>query len=834
MFPRLFIAPRPWPLFFLALLALLVITNARVKVHIGRTPHEPDLVLEQRDIVPPRAKAGWRGLSAFPATSQSGSTFQFSSASYNVGEGGGSVVINVTRSGDTSSPATVDYATSDGTASERSDYTTALGTLRFGAGDTSKSCLVLLIDDLSVESSETVNLTLSNPTGGAVLGSPASAVLTISDNDTVPTTLNPIDQTPFFVRQHYLDFLNRETDASGFAFWQNNIEQCGVDAQCRDVQRINTSASFFLSIEFQNTGYLVERIYKASYGDAGGNSTLGGAHQLAVPIIRFKELLGDTQEIGQGVVVLQPGWETVLENNKQAFAAEFVQRPRFITNFPLSMTPAQFVDKLNLNGGNPLSQSERDQLVNGLGAGTKTRAQVLRAVAEDQDLYNTEFNRAFVLMEYLGYLRRNPNDSPDGDYTGYEFWLTKLNQFGGNYINAEMVKAFLSSTEYRGRFAPTFVPTPTPTPSPTATPTPSPSPSPSMGAPPIDSTIATNVFDATAFLYSGNQPVQTGVAPGTIKPIQAAVVRGRVIDRNSAPLAGVTITILNHPEFGQTLTRVDGMFDMAVNGGGLLTVNYQKTGYLPLQRQMDVPWQDYRFLHDVCMIPLDNNATLIDITSAIPIQVAQGTSSNDTSGARRSTLLFKQGTTATMTPPNGPAQPLTTLHVRATEYTVGDLGPMAMPGDLPATSQYTYASEYSVDEALAANATAVTFSQPVIQYNENFLNFPVGTVVPSGAYDKTIGVWIPSANGLIVKIVSITAGVANLDIDGSGNPASDSALAALGINTAERQQLAMLYSVGQSLWRVPIIHFSGWDSNWGWGPPPDAIPPPPDPPPCDT
>src|SRR5215831_19916312 len=235
MFPRLFIAPRPWPLFFLALLALLVITNARVKVHIGRTPHEPDLVLEQRDIVPPRAKAGWRGLSAFRTNSQSVSTFQFSSSNYSVGEGGGSAVITVTRSGDTSSPATVDYATSDGTASERSDYTIALGTLRFGAGDTSKSFLVLIIDDLSVENSETVNLTLSNPTGGAVLGSPANAVLTIVDNDTVPTTLNPIDQTSFFVRQHYLDFLNRETDASGFAFWQNDIEQCGAVADCREV-----------------------------------------------------------------------------------------------------------------------------------------------------------------------------------------------------------------------------------------------------------------------------------------------------------------------------------------------------------------------------------------------------------------------------------------------------------------------------------------------------------------------------------------------------------------------------------------------------------------------
>jgi hypothetical protein len=198
----------------------------------------------------------------------------------------------------------------------------------------------------------------------------------------------------------------------------------------------------------------VERIYKAAYADANGASTLGGAHQLPVPIVRLNEFLPDTQQIGQGVVVGQGNWEQVLENNKQAFTAEFVQRARFTTAFPTSMTPAQFVDKLNANGGNPLSTAERNQLVNDLATNAKTRAQVLRAVAEDSDLNSAEFNRAFVLMQYFGYLRRNPNDPQDTDYTGYEFWLTKLNQFNGNFINAEMVKAFITSAEYRQRFGP--------------------------------------------------------------------------------------------------------------------------------------------------------------------------------------------------------------------------------------------------------------------------------------------------------------------------------------------------------------------------------------------
>jgi len=157
---------------------------------------------------------------------------------------------------------------------------------------------------------------------------------------------------------------------------------------------------------------------------------------------------------GQGVIVGQGNWQQQIENNKQAFTAAFVQRSRFLSAFPSSLTAPEFVDRLNANAGNPLSSTERNQLVNDLSTNAKTRAQVLRAVAEDEDLKNGEFNRAFVLMQYFGYLRRNPDDPQDSDHTGYDFWLTKLNQFNGNYINAEMVKAFLTSIEYRQRFGP--------------------------------------------------------------------------------------------------------------------------------------------------------------------------------------------------------------------------------------------------------------------------------------------------------------------------------------------------------------------------------------------
>jgi hypothetical protein len=263
---------------------------------------------------------------------------------------------------------------------------------------------------------------------------------------------NPIDQADFFVRQHYLDFLNRQADQSGLAFWTGEITSCGADQQCISVKRVNVSAAFFLSIEFQQTGYLVERIYKTSYGDATGTSTFGGTHQLAVPVVRFSEFIPDTQTIGQGVVVGQTGWEQVLENNKQAFVAQFVTRSRFTNAYPASMLPAVFVDTLNQNAGSPLSASELTQLEIDHTAGTKSRAQVLRQIAEHPNLNSAEFNRAFVLMQFFGYLRRNPNDTPDTDYTGYDFWLTKLNQFGGNFQNADMVKAFITSGEYRQRF----------------------------------------------------------------------------------------------------------------------------------------------------------------------------------------------------------------------------------------------------------------------------------------------------------------------------------------------------------------------------------------------
>lgn len=145
-------------------------------------------------------------------------------------------------------------------------------------------------------------------------------------------------------------------------------------------------------------------------------------------------------------------WEELLEANKQSFINDFVLRQEFMGVYPLSMGPSQFVDMLNSNTGGALTAQERDALVADLTAGLKTRAQVLRAVAENDEFGRRQSNRAFVLMQYFGYLRRKPDDPPDSDFAGWQFWLNKLDEFNGNFVNAEMVKAFITSGEYTHRF----------------------------------------------------------------------------------------------------------------------------------------------------------------------------------------------------------------------------------------------------------------------------------------------------------------------------------------------------------------------------------------------
>ncbi|MBV8856050.1 MAG: S8 family serine peptidase [Acidobacteria bacterium] len=371
-------------------------------------------------------------------------SLQFQQATTQVQEDCTGFDVTVTRTGDTSFPVTVDYTTVDGTASSRSDYTKAIGTITFAAGQTSATIPVLISEDSYVEGTEAFTIALSNPQGLEVgVGTTGVTTVQILDDATEPAA-NPIDDSDIFVRQHYHDFLNREADASGLAFWKSQIDACGGAAACVADRRVQVSAAFFLSIEFQQTGYLVHRFYQEAYGRRIGST---------VPLT-LDEFLRDTQRIGRGVIVGQGAWQAALETNKQAYALEFVQRPEFLAAYPRSMNAAQFVDTLNTNTGGALSTAERNALVAQLAADNTDngRASVLRQVADDADFVSSEFNRAFVLAEYFGYLRRNPNDPPDGNFNGYNFWLNKLNSFNGDFNKAEMVKAFITSTEYRQRF----------------------------------------------------------------------------------------------------------------------------------------------------------------------------------------------------------------------------------------------------------------------------------------------------------------------------------------------------------------------------------------------
>ena len=238
---------------------------------------------------------------------------------------------------------------------------------------------------------------------------------------------NVIDTADYFVRQHYLDFLGREPDESGFTFWSDQILSCGSDAVCRERRTINVSAAYFLSIEFQQTGGLVDGLYRASFNR---RATYG-------------EFMPDAAIVAHDVIVGRADWAQTLEANKQSFVAAWVERPAFRAVYD-GLGNAAFVDTLIAHTGAGFN-GDRDALVNALNGGT-TRAVVLRQVVENEGFTRAKANQMFVMMEYFGYLRREPDEE------GYQFWLNKLNQFGGNFEQAEMVKAFIVSGEYRDRF----------------------------------------------------------------------------------------------------------------------------------------------------------------------------------------------------------------------------------------------------------------------------------------------------------------------------------------------------------------------------------------------
>jgi hypothetical protein len=378
----------------------------------------------------------------------------FLQSTYQYGEGDGRATFSVTRSGDTSGTATVDYRTIDtdtftvgcadvtgnqGGAYARCDFATTVGKLQFNAGETIKSVNVPLVDDGHDENAETFQLQLSNAAGtGTTLGTPSVATATIQDNDAANAP-NPVTTSfPFFVRQQYLDFLSREPDTGGFNAWLGVLNNCpnaftgpNVASQC---DRIYVSGEgFFRSAEFQLKGSYAFRFYKVAFG--------------RMP--EYTEIVSD-----MSFVAGQTAEEVYAR--KAQLALLFTQRPEFQTAYG-AMTNGQYVNALfaryqltrviTPDPATPdvtlpkLILSGAD-LTNRLNAGTMTRAQVLRAVADSDEVGGVEINNAFVGMQYYGYLRRKP------DPAGFNAWLSVLQS--GNVRT--MVDGFLNSTEYKLRF----------------------------------------------------------------------------------------------------------------------------------------------------------------------------------------------------------------------------------------------------------------------------------------------------------------------------------------------------------------------------------------------
>ncbi|MEQ1832018.1 MAG: hypothetical protein ABL977_03100, partial [Candidatus Eisenbacteria bacterium] len=332
--------------------------------------------------------------------------------------------------------------------------------------------------------------------------------------------------------------------------------------------------------------------------------------------------------------------------------------------------------------------------------------------------------------------------------------------------------------------------------------------------------------DNIAFLFSGASPVQTLVTADSIKPTRAAVIRGRVLSRDLGPLPNVVVLVAGHNEYGQTKTREDGRYDLAVNGGQQLVLRFVKSGYLEAQRQVTPRPLDYTQVDDLAL--MGESTRLLPVTTT-PAMVTSRFES-DLNGDRRMWLYLPSGVTAAITPDGQTTQPpLSSFNIKLREFTVGSSGDEAMPAQLPPSSAYTYCVDMSLKESddiwggqpVGTLRPKVTFSAPISSYVKDFMGTPVGTTVPSGYYDPRTARWVANEDGRVIKILAISGGVATIDSDNDG-VADDS----LGVDLAERTKLGATFHAGDVLWRMRIDHFSGHDFNYNVGSAPGTSAPP--------
>lgn len=384
-------------------------------------------------------------------------TLQFTTQDFVVDENAGSIQISVRRLGDLSGITTVDYSTVANTASPRTDYTAPFGTLRFAAGENLKTFRLLVTDDNLVEGWEQLNVVLSNPVGAifhnsSFEGQPPMSLVEIRDNDFGAPTTNPLDDTQFFVLQHYYDFLNRVPDPGGFTFWTGQITQCGNNPACIHNKRMDVSNAFFYELEYQQTGAYVYRLYRAAFGNDQPfpNANPDPAHPgEEKKVLNYSVFAPDRSRVIGG---------SSLAQSQLDLANAFVLRPEFLSKYPASLDGPAFVDAmlatlLNDLGVNLSSQSTA--LINLFNSGG--RGAVIYRLADDnatnpidnRALIDAEYNRAFVATQYFGYLRRNP------DMAGFLFWLGQVSSAPLRDVQKQhaMVCSFVTSTEYQRRFS---------------------------------------------------------------------------------------------------------------------------------------------------------------------------------------------------------------------------------------------------------------------------------------------------------------------------------------------------------------------------------------------
>jgi hypothetical protein len=362
-------------------------------------------------------------------------TVQFTAATASVDESSAFREIVITRTGDLTSAASVNFTTADtaalisctvvnGKASERCDYGTTAGTLRFAAGDASESIFIPIVNDVNVEGNETFTIALSGPIG-AQMGETTNITVTITDNDTTPATQNPIDGVEPFITQQYIDFLGRLPDTDGFRNWVATLDVCpnggfgeNDNPHC---DRVHVSAGFFLSDEFRGRGYWAYRFYEVAFDRR--------------PL--YAEFVPDMAQVGGAQ---SPASELL---SKAAYTDAFVPRSEFTSRYN-GLSNTAYVNALEQNA--EITLANKADLIAALQGNQKTRGQVLREIVELKAVEDQFFIRAFVAMQYFGYLRRDP------DTIGYNNWVTTLTNDPSNFRH--MIFGFIFSTEYRGRFGP--------------------------------------------------------------------------------------------------------------------------------------------------------------------------------------------------------------------------------------------------------------------------------------------------------------------------------------------------------------------------------------------